>query len=151
MSVKDPGPGSPEWAAALQELGEALEYLKAADPVARGALVDECARHAARRMHPHAHDSQPVVPKDSEQAVAFAFRTGHDAGGRYGVVNADGRVSPVGLCEYVSSAERAFLQRLVQERLVEHGPAGPSTCAVRWCGSPVPAVSADQWHADGAA
>ncbi|MEV7157269.1 hypothetical protein AB0N77_22020 [Streptomyces misionensis] len=50
----EPDPSNPEWRAALAELGEALDYLRKADPTVRVALAEDDAREAATRVHPDA-------------------------------------------------------------------------------------------------
>lgn len=129
---QDPDPGNPEWAAALDELGQALDFLKAADPRVRGALINELARQTAKRVHPDAHAFQPVMREDSDQAIAFTFRTGYGAEARYGVVNVHGEVSEVGLYEYPTTAERAFRQSLKDRAdAVDYEQARPDGIPVR--------------------
>ncbi|MFE0357492.1 hypothetical protein ACFW2K_26220 [Streptomyces nigra] len=147
-----PHPGSPEWAATLTELDEDLHYLKTADPLVRSALVNEPAQQAARRVHPDAHQFQPVMPEDSDQAVAFTFRTGYGARARYGVVTVQGEVSDVGLFEYPTTAERIFRRRLsANETTVENRQEDPSRPPVQYRGIPIPAALADTWDTGAAA
>ncbi|MFC8723715.1 hypothetical protein [Streptomyces bacillaris] len=100
---------NPEWHEALAELGRLHEYLKAADPTVRAALVQGDAEAVARAVHADAHTFQPIQPKDAPAIVAWSFRTGHGASARYGVVTVECQVAPIGLYEYRTTAERAFL------------------------------------------
>ncbi|MFJ5534920.1 hypothetical protein [Streptomyces sp. NPDC093261] len=104
----EPDPSNPEWRAALAELGEALDYLRKADPTVRVALDEDDAREAATRVHPDACGFQPIHNPGEDEPVAWTFRTGHGAGSRYGVVTRTTEVSPVGLYEYPTTAERAW-------------------------------------------
>lgn len=147
-----PYPGRPDWAATLKELGEDLDYLKAADPIVRDALVNEPARQAARRVHPDAHQFQPVILEDSDQAMAFTFRTGYGTRARYGVVTVQGEISEVGVFEYPTTAERAFRQHLKdKEDAVEFSPAGLGRPPLKYKSIPVPAEVAAAWATGAAA
>lgn len=106
----EPDPTNPEWRAALAGLGEALDYLRKADPTVRVALDEDDAREAATRVHPDACGFQPIHNPGEGEPVAWTFRTGHGAGSRYGVVTRTADVSPVGLYEYPTTAERAWRQ-----------------------------------------
>lgn len=106
--VRNLDPSTPEWKTALSELGAALDLLKAADPVTRAALVEEEAHGAARAIHADAHEFQPVARPGGE-VVGWSFRTGYGARARYGVVTVAAQIAPVGLFEYRTTAERAFL------------------------------------------
>ncbi len=105
----DPDPADPEWRAALKELGVLLGFLKAADPIARGVLAEEGAKAAARAVHPGAHDFQAVARSGDCAVIGWSFRAGHGHRARYGVVTAAEVLSPVGLYEYRTTAERAHL------------------------------------------
>ncbi|MFZ4266568.1 hypothetical protein [Streptomyces arboris] len=100
---------NPEWQEALAELGRLHEYLKAADPISRAALVQGDAEAAARAVHADAHTFMPITPSGAPAPVAWSFRAGHEASARYGVVTVECQVSPIGLYEYRTTAERAFL------------------------------------------
>ncbi|WP_437064632.1 hypothetical protein [Streptomyces sp. enrichment culture] len=104
----EPDPTNPKWRAALTELGEALDYLRKADPTVGVALAEDDAREAATRVHPDASGFQPIHNPGEDEPVAWTFRTGHGAGSRYGVVTRTAEVSPVGLYEYPTTAERAW-------------------------------------------
>ncbi|MER5378472.1 hypothetical protein [Streptomyces sp. NPDC002553] len=106
----DPDPTNPEWRAALAELGEALDYLRKADPTVRVALAEDDARDAVKRVHADACGFQPIHNPGEDEPVAWTFRTGHGAGSRYGVVSRTAEVSPVGLYDYPTTAERAYRQ-----------------------------------------
>lgn len=105
----NPDPDDPEWRAALAELGQALDFLKAADATVRVALAEDAARDAAQRVHPDASRFQPVHRPDEDEPSAWSFATAYGAGTRYGIVTRLAEVSPVGLYEYRTTAERAFL------------------------------------------
>ncbi|MFJ3545436.1 hypothetical protein ACIPQH_25110 [Streptomyces rubiginosohelvolus] len=100
---------NPEWQEALAELGRLHDYLKATDPITRAALVQGEAEAAARALHADAHTFMPIQPSDAPAVVAWSFRAGHGASARYGVVTVECKVSPIGLYEYRTTAERAFL------------------------------------------
>lgn len=105
----EPNTEDPEWRAALAELGEALDFLKLADPLYAHLREDE-AKQAAATVHADAHDFHPFYePADSAALAGWTFRTGHSSGARYGVVTAACQVSPAGLYEYRTTAERAHL------------------------------------------
>ncbi|MFD7958470.1 hypothetical protein ACFV4X_33960 [Streptomyces ardesiacus] len=106
----EPDPTNPEWRAALADLGEALNYLRKADPTVRVALAEDDAREAATQVHPDACGFQPIHNPGEDEPVAWTFRTGHGAGSRYGVVTRTAEVSPVGLYETPTSAERTWRQ-----------------------------------------
>ncbi|MFF4205540.1 hypothetical protein ACFYZ8_33380 [Streptomyces sp. NPDC001668] len=105
-----PDPDDPEWRGALDELGRALDFLRTADPVVRLALAEDDARAAAQAVHPGAHDFHPVHRSGEDTPSGWSFRTGHGSRARYGVVALTAEVAPVGLYEYRTTAERAFLQ-----------------------------------------
>ena len=105
----NPDPDDPEWRAALAELGEALDYLRQADRTVRVALAEDEARDAAKRVHPDARGFQPVHRIGEDEPSAWSFATAYGAGTRYGIVTRLAEVSPVGLYEYRTTAERAFL------------------------------------------
>ncbi|WP_440580910.1 hypothetical protein [Streptomyces sp. PT19] len=105
-----PDPTNSEWRAALTELGEALDYLRKADPTVRVALAEDDAREAAIQVHPDARGFQPIHNPGEDEPAAWTFRTGHAAGSRYGVVTRTAEVSPIGLYEYPTTAERAWRQ-----------------------------------------
>ncbi|WP_309317437.1 hypothetical protein [Streptomyces salinarius] len=105
----NPDPGDPKWRAALAELGEALDYLQQADTTVRVALAEDAAREAARRVHPDACRFQPVHRHGEGEPSAWSFATAYGAATRYGIVTRLAEVSPVGLYEYRTTAERAFL------------------------------------------
>ncbi|MFD8609477.1 hypothetical protein [Streptomyces sp. NPDC059631] len=107
----EPDPNNPEWRAALGELGAALDYLRKADPTVRAALAEDDARDAAKKVHADACAFRPIHHLGEDEPVAWTFRTGHGAGSRYGVVTRTAEVSPVGLYEYPTTAERAWRQR----------------------------------------
>ncbi|WP_284576741.1 hypothetical protein [Streptomyces sp. 2P-4] len=100
---------SPEWREALAELGRQLDYLKAADPITRAALVQDDAETAARALHADANGFTGIYPDGAAAPVAWSFRVGTGDGARYGVVTVDCQVAPIGLYEYRTTAERAFL------------------------------------------
>ncbi|MGW0866939.1 hypothetical protein [Streptomyces sp. NPDC002611] len=86
------------------------------------------------------------MPEDSDQAVAFTFRTG------YGVVTVQGEVSDVGLFEYPTTAERVFRRHLdAYEAAVEHRQEDESRPPVQYRGIPVPAALAYTWDTGAAA
>lgn len=64
---------------------------------------------AALATHESAHQFRPFHRHGEEQPAGWTFRTGFGAGARYGVTTPDG-VASVGLYEYATTAERAFLQ-----------------------------------------
>jgi hypothetical protein len=105
----EPNTEDPQWRAALAELGEALDFLKLADPLYAHLREDE-AKQAVATVHADAHDFHPFYePADSAALAGWTFRTGHSSGARYGVVTAACQVSPAGLYEYRTTAERAHL------------------------------------------
>lgn len=105
----EPNTEDPEWRAALAELGEALDFLKLADPLYAHLREDE-AKQAVATVHADAHDFHPFYePADSAALAGWTFRTGHSSEARYGVVTAACQVSPAGLYEYRTTAERAHL------------------------------------------
>lgn len=108
-----PDATNPEWCAALKDLTAALDYLKAADPQVRAALAEvdaKDAEDAARRTHADAHNFQPFHRPGEQAPAGWTFRTGYGAHARYGVVTAGAGVAPIGLYEYVTTAQRALLQ-----------------------------------------
>ncbi len=105
----NPNPADPEWKAALAELTTALDFLKIVDPVTRAALVEDEAVAAVHAIHAEAHDFQPFAQVGHPATVGWSFRTGHGASARYGIVTTNAKVSPVGLYEYRTTAERAHL------------------------------------------
>lgn len=108
-----PDATDPEWHAALKDLTATLDYLKAADPLVRAALAEvdaKDAEDAARRVHADAHTFRSFHRPGEQSPAGWTFRTGHGARARYGVVTAGADVAPIGLYEYVTTAERAFLQ-----------------------------------------
>jgi hypothetical protein len=112
----NPNPDDPEWRTALAELSDALAFLRQADPTVRVALDEEDAHDAARRVHADAHQFQPVHHLGEDEPCAWSFRTGHGHGARYGIVTRRAEVSPVGLYEYRTTAERAYRQHDAEER-----------------------------------
>ncbi|MFF5045644.1 hypothetical protein [[Kitasatospora] papulosa] len=105
----NPNPADPEWEAALDELATALDFLKIVDPVTRAALIKDEAVAAVHAIHAEAHDFQPFARPGHPATVGWSFRTGHGVSARYGIVTTDVKVSPVGLYEYRTTAERAYL------------------------------------------
>ncbi|MGA5202764.1 hypothetical protein [Streptomyces variegatus] len=105
----NPDPDDPEWRAALAELGDTLDFLKQADATVRVALAEDAAREAARRVHADACQFQPVHRPGEDEPSGWSFATAYGAATRYGVVTRLAEVSPVGLYEYRTTAERAFL------------------------------------------
>jgi hypothetical protein len=81
------------------------------------AAVNARAREAARCVHADACGFQPLMPEDGgDRPIAWTFRTYVGAGmSRYGVVTVAGQVAPVGLYEYVTTAERAYRQHLTEQ------------------------------------
>ncbi|MGX1513999.1 hypothetical protein [Streptomyces collinus] len=106
----NPDSSDPEWRAALAELGAALDYLRQADPTVRVALAEDEARQAAKRVHPKACNFQPVHRPGEDEPAGWSFSIGHGARIRYGVVSRLGEIAPIGVHEYRTTAERAFLR-----------------------------------------
>jgi hypothetical protein len=106
----EPDPSNPEWRAALDELTGTLAFLRQADPRVRVALDEDDAREAAQRVHPDACGFQPLHNPGEGEPVAWTFRISHGAASRYGVVTRNAEISPVGLYEYPTTAERAYRQ-----------------------------------------
>lgn len=67
------------------------------------------ARAAAFAAHKSPHTFRPFCRPGEEQPAGWTFRVGFGAGARYGVTTPEG-VAPIGLYEYVTTAERAFHQ-----------------------------------------
>lgn len=85
------------------------------------------ASDAARHVHRDAHNFQPFHRPGEEAPAAWTFRTGYAAHARYGVTTAGSGVSPVGLYEYVTTAQRAFLQAEKDaQQVAEPAPADPA-------------------------
>ncbi|MFD8509667.1 hypothetical protein ACFV27_00775 [Streptomyces antimycoticus] len=103
-------PSNPEWRAALDELTGTLAFLRQADPIVRVALDEDDARAAAQCVHPDACGFQPLYNPGEDEPVAWTFRVSHGAASRYGVVTRNAEVSPIGLYEYPTTAERAYRQ-----------------------------------------
>lgn len=79
-------------------------------------LRTEDVAEAVRMVHADAHSFQRFdSPVGAVRVTGWTFRTGHGAGARYGVVTAAGQVSGVGLYEYRTTAERAYLNGYGQE------------------------------------
>ncbi|MEU3640974.1 hypothetical protein AB0H23_32715 [Streptomyces albogriseolus] len=110
-----PDPADPEWHAALTKLGEALNYLRKADPTVQVALAEDDARDAAKSAHADACGFQPIHNTGEDEPVAWTFRTGHGARTRYGVVTRTAEVAPIGLYEYPTTAEIAYHQHTAQQ------------------------------------
>ncbi|WP_405759486.1 hypothetical protein OG234_13390 [Streptomyces sp. NBC_01420] len=105
--VREADVENPEWHKALAELGRLLDFLKAADPFIRAAIAEDEAKAAAIAVHADAHNFQPFTRHGEPGVVGWSFRAGHGADARYGVVTVDAKLSPVGLYEYRTTAERA--------------------------------------------
>jgi hypothetical protein len=101
----------------LGNLLDALSVLRHIDPTVRVALAEDAARQAAQRVHADACQFQPVHHLDEDEPCAWSFLTGYGAGARYGIVTRLAEVSPVGLYEYRTTAERAYRQHLVEGRV----------------------------------
>jgi hypothetical protein len=110
-------PGRVEQRIIADEILGALDVLRDIDPAVRATLAEDAARQAAKLVHADACGFQAIHNEGDGEPVAWTFRTGHGAGSRYGVVTRTAEVSPVGLYEYRTTAERAFHQH--EE---EHGP-----------------------------
>ncbi|MBK3630986.1 hypothetical protein JHN59_40635 [Streptomyces sp. MBT49] len=104
------GSGEEDREAILGSLLDALSVLRRIDPTVRVALAEDAARRAAQAAHPDASKFQPVHHLGEEEPCAWSFSVGHSAQSRYGIVTRLGEVSPVGLYEYRTTAERAFRQ-----------------------------------------
>ncbi|MFM9590742.1 hypothetical protein ACKI16_29570 [Streptomyces scabiei] len=80
-----------------------------------GVCVEQGARSAALAAHSDAHAFTPFTRHGEDHTAGWTFRTGHGAGARYGVVTAACQVAGVGLYEYRTTAERAYLYGEDQE------------------------------------
>ncbi|WP_327385040.1 hypothetical protein [Streptomyces sp. NBC_01207] len=121
--TSDPDGTNPEWQEALKDLSDALDYLKAADPITRTALAEQDAAEAARtavtKYHTAADKFEPVQTEGGE-LIGHTFQVGRLHAARYGWVDLGG-VFPFSLVEYRSYASIDLAREGGHDR-----PAGPA-------------------------
>lgn len=99
----------------------------AAPASVRAALTEVDVEDAARRVHADAHTFRSFHRRGEETPAGWTFRTSYGASARYGVVTPRGDVASIGLYEYSTTAERAFLQAQKDAQgAAEPAPADPA-------------------------